>query len=98
MIPTIGTLTQGTGGNFFAWMNPTPNQQSNEGPLAQKMPAILAGLPIFWSEKTSAAGQTGDLILADFSKYLIGDRLAIQIEVSPHIRFCNEPPQLAMAA
>ena len=87
LIPTIGTLTQGTGGNFFAWMNPTPNQQSNEGPLAQKMPAILAGLPIFWSEKTSAAGQTGDLILADFSKYLIGDRLAIQIEVSPHIRF-----------
>src|SRR5271166_3038571 len=87
LIPIIGTLTQGTGGNFFAWLNPTPNQQSNEGPLAQKMPAILAGLPIFWSEKASAVGQQGDLILADFSKYLLGDRLAIQIEVSPHIRF-----------
>src|SRR5271165_3994486 len=87
LIPIIGTLTQGTGGNFFAWLNPTPNQQSNEGPLAQKMPAILAGLPIFWSEKASAVGQQGDLILADYSKYLLGDRLAIQIEVSPHVRF-----------
>lgn len=86
-IPTIATLTTGTGGNFFAWLNPTPNQQSNEGPLAQKFPAILTGLPIFWSEKASFLGQQGDLVLADYSKYLLGDRLAIQIEVSPHVRF-----------
>ena len=87
LIPVISTLTQGTGGNFFAFLNPTPGQGTNEGPIAQKFPAILAGLPIFWSEKASYLGTQGDLVLADYSKYLLGDRLAIQIEVSPHVRF-----------
>lgn len=88
LIYTLGTLTNGAAASpFLTWLNPTPNQGTNEGPVAQRIPATLLGLPIFWSEKASQAGTKGDLVLADYSKYLLGDRLAIQIEVSPHVRF-----------
>ncbi len=96
---TLGSLTNGaTNSPFLTFLNPTPNDGKNEGPLAKAFPARLLGLPIFFSEKASVSGNRGDLTLCDFSKYLVGDRLAIQIEVSPHVRFINEPPLLATAA
>lgn len=86
IIPELMQMTTVAQANqWLTWLNPAPNAEG--GPLAQKIPAMLAGLPIFWSEKASYLGTKGDLILADFSKYLVGDRLAIQVEVSPHVRF-----------
>jgi HK97 family phage major capsid protein len=86
VIPQLITMTNNaSNAPFLTWLNPAPG--TGDGPIAQKIPAMLAGLPIFWSEKASYLGSRGDLILADFSKYILGDRLAIQVEVSPHIRF-----------
>lgn len=87
VIPLLMQMTNGAAASpFLTWLNPTPNNDQG-GPIAQKIPAILCGLPIFWSEKASYVGTKGDIMLCDFSKYLVGDRLAIQVEVSPHVYF-----------
>jgi HK97 family phage major capsid protein len=49
----------------------------------------LAGFPVLVSEKLPALGTTGCVMLADFSKYLLGTRQELQIDVSPHVRFLN---------
>ena len=45
------------------------------------------GIPVFLSEKLSNKGTSGDAMLIDTSKYLIGERLDTQIEASPHPYF-----------
>lgn len=88
VIPQLIRLTNGaTNAPFLVWLNPAPN--SAEGPVAMKIPATLFGIPIFWSEKVPTLGGTGDVGLYDFSKYLLGDRMQLQIETSPHVRFLN---------
>lgn len=87
IIPQLMQMTNNASNSpFLTWLNPAP-YSGDGGPMAQRIPAMLCGIPIFWSEKASYLGQKGDLILADFSKYLVGDRLSIQIEVSPHVKF-----------
>jgi HK97 family phage major capsid protein len=49
----------------------------------------LLGRPLFISEKVPALGSTGDLGLYDVSKYLLGQRMELQIDVSPHVKFLN---------
>lgn len=44
--------------------------------------ASLLGRPIDWTEKTPALGTVGDLMLVDWSQYLIGDRQAMSLESS----------------
>jgi len=44
------------------------------------IPGQILGYPVIWSEKNPARGTTGDVVLADFSYYLIGDRQATTIE------------------
>jgi HK97 family phage major capsid protein len=39
-------------------------------------------LPLFVTEKLPALGTTGDLLLTDPSLYIIGDRMAVMIDVS----------------
>jgi len=43
-------------------------------------PATLFGYPIEWTEKLPAAGTAGDVLLADWRMYLIGDRQQTTIE------------------
>ena len=87
IIPELMQMTTVAQANqFLLWLNPAGGSQS-EGPMARALPATLCGLPIFWSEKASYLGSRGDISLVDLSKYLVGDRLAIQVEVSPHVRF-----------
>ena len=47
----------------------------------------LFGIPVIISEKLPALGTRGDVMLCDFSKYLLGDRMELQIDVSPHVKF-----------
>jgi len=54
------------------------------------MPHTLFGYPLIFSEHCPALGTAGDLILADWSKYLIGDRKSITIDSSKHYRFQND--------
>jgi HK97 family phage major capsid protein len=50
-------------------------------------PATLMGYPIFFTENNPILGNVGDIVLADWSKYVIGDRQATTIDVSKHYRF-----------
>lgn len=51
------------------------------------VPATLFGYPIEWSEKNPALGVAGDIVLADWSYYLIGDRQAMTIDSTNIERF-----------
>jgi HK97 family phage major capsid protein len=44
------------------------------------IPGMLLGFPVIWTEKTPVAGSAGDVMLIDWSYYLIGDRQATTIE------------------
>lgn len=71
-------------GNQLVWAGP------NNNPMTQKLPtAFLNGLPIFFTEKLPSLGTKGDVMLVDWSKYVIGQRLEMQIDVSPHYLFRN---------
>ena len=54
------------------------------------MPNTLFGYPLIYSEHCPALGTAGDLILADWSKYLIGDRQAVTVDASKHYKFQND--------
>ena len=87
VIPQLVRMTNNAAASpFLTWLNPTPHSGEG-GPISQKFPAVLAGLPVYWSEKASYLGAKGDVILADLSKYVVGDRLSIQVEASPYPGF-----------
>jgi HK97 family phage major capsid protein len=44
------------------------------------IPGQILGMPVIWTEKCPILGQTGDVCLADWSYYLIGDRQATTVE------------------
>lgn len=52
-------------------------------------PMTLMGWPIIWSEKLPALGAPGDILLADFSYYAIGDLGTVEIAASEHFKFTN---------
>lgn len=47
----------------------------------------LLGFPVIVSEKLPALGTQGCVLFCDFSKYLLGTRQELQIDVSPHVNF-----------
>jgi len=51
------------------------------------MPTTLMGYPIFFVENAMPLGTSGDIILADLSKYLIGDRQMVTVDASKHNKF-----------
>ena len=63
-------LTGPAGNPSYVWQ---PN--AREG-----VPGFLLGFPVVWSEKSPRIGEPGDVLLADWSYYLIGDRQAITVE------------------
>lgn len=87
VLPQLVTMEGGTGSNLV-WVNQYPGGNQGGG-AALKLPMTLFGLPIYFTEKLPQLGSTGDVLLADFSKYIIGDRLAMQVETSTHARFFN---------
>jgi len=54
---------------------------------AGSAPGTLLGYPIIWTEKLPTLGTTGDVMLADFSYYVIGDRKALTIAYSTEYLF-----------
>lgn len=51
----------------------------------------LLGRPVIMTEKTpSALGGQGDISLVDFSFYLVGQRDAISVDTSPHVKFTSD--------
>lgn len=54
----------------------------------QKMPrASFFGLPLYFTEKLPTLGTKGDVMLVDWSQYVIGNRLDYQIDVSKDYLF-----------
>ena len=85
---TGSTVGAQTGGMHLSWLPPLGSD--GKGPAAMKLPnAFLNGLPIFFTEKLPSLGTKGDVILVDWSRYVIGMRLDMQIDVSPHYLFRN---------
>lgn len=74
-IPQLAALKDG--GNNNLWM---PS-------YAPGIPGTILGIPVVFTEKASALGTKGDLILADFNYYLIGDLGQMAIDYSDHVRF-----------
>jgi len=66
VIPQLLTMTD-TGGVNLVWRGNTND---------------FMGLPLIKTEKTPGLGQTGDLLLADFSHYAIGVRREMSVEKS----------------
>ena len=54
---------------------------------AEGAPGTLLGYPVLFTEKTPTLGTTGDVLLCDFSQYLIGDGSTTTLESSIHERF-----------
>lgn len=69
-MPDIITLNGPSGNPSFIW---NPNAASG-------IPDTLLGRPVIWTEKLPAKYAAGDVLLADFRYYLIGDRQATTIE------------------
>jgi HK97 family phage major capsid protein len=55
--------------------------------LQAGVPSLLHGMPIVFTEKLPTVGNAGDLLLADWRYYLVGDRQATTIDNSMHARF-----------
>lgn len=47
-------------------------------------PQMLLGFPVIFTEKLPAVGTAGDVLLADFSYYLIGDRQAMTVDTTEY--------------
>jgi len=57
------------------------------GGLSEKPYGTLFGRPVIPLEQSSAAGDVGDIILADISQYLLIDKGGIKAASSVHVRF-----------
>ena len=69
---------QGPGGNpSYVWQ---PNARDG-------VPGYLFGMPVHWTEKLPVLGTRGDILLADWRYYLIGDRQATTVESSQYPRW-----------
>lgn len=63
----------------FAWGN-----------IIEGIPNRLIGAPLFPAEFLSAPGTAGDLLLADFTYYMVGERAATTISMSDQVRWLND--------
>ena len=83
-LPQLGTmaLSVGTGGTAV-WI---PSNGAAGAPLG-----TLMGLPLIWNKHCSTVGDVGDLVLADWSQYLIGLKggqgATGQFDTSMHVQF-----------
>jgi HK97 family phage major capsid protein len=86
--PQLATmaLSVGTGGGPV-WIG-SGYDPGNSG--SQMPPVTILGRPVIFSEKPGPLGTTGDIVFADLSYYLIGDRMAMQASSSEHYKFGND--------
>lgn len=81
IFPQLAALSRsvGTGGSSI-WM----------ANIAGAPPASIYGRPVIFTEKCKTLGTVGDIYFVDFSYYIIGDRQAMTMAASPHVRFTND--------
>jgi len=75
ILPQLMTMTDA--GSNLVWQ-----PSAREG-----APGALLGIPVLLNERAPTLGDTGDLILADLSYYLIKDGSPLELEASEHVHF-----------
>ncbi len=73
-------LPVGTGGSAMQIYNPATDQSNG-------VAGTLMGIPISFVEQCSALGTVGDIVLADWSQYLVATKGPIEAASSIHLRF-----------
>ena len=79
-MPQILGLNGPAGNASYVWI----------GNGRDQMPTTLMGYPVFFIENCATLGTEGDLILADWSKYVIGNRQPTTIDSSSHFKFRDD--------
>jgi len=79
-MPQILQLNGPAGNASYVWI----------GNGRDAMPTTLMGYPIYFIENCATLGEEGDLILADWSKYVIGNRQPTTIDSSSHFKFRDD--------
>jgi HK97 family phage major capsid protein len=69
-----------------AWVPNYPNELDSDGKGNRSIGAVF-GRPTYVTEKLPALGTLGDVMLFDPTLYVIGDRQAVEIDVSPDVNF-----------
>jgi len=81
----LSTLTiAGTAGTNVALYNP-PGIGGNNTKYG-----MMLGFPVIPVEQTAVLGTQGDIVLADFDQYIIGERNGVQSASSIHVQFLTD--------
>jgi len=91
---TVGTLLQiqDPSGRYIL----LPYFSPDAGAVAAGPVYRLFGMPLLETEKAPTVGNTGDLILSDRSRYLLGRRAGLELGLSEHFKFDTD--QVAIRA
>jgi HK97 family phage major capsid protein len=77
----VWIITQSAMADLIQLNGPAGNPSYIWQPNARDgVPGYLLGYPVIWCEKVPRIGTSGDVVLADWRYYLIGDRKAITVE------------------
>lgn len=77
----VWIITQSAMADIIQMSGPTGNASYIWQPNARDgIPGSILGLPVIWNEKVPLIGNAGDVILADWRYYLVGDRQATTVE------------------
>lgn len=72
------SIAIGTGGSFVPVLSETDGQFT------------ILTRPVIFTEKTEVLGDKGDILLCDFSQYIIGLRSEMRIDLSQHLYFSSD--------
>jgi HK97 family phage major capsid protein len=74
-------ITQNAMASIIQMAGPSGNASYIWQPSARDgVPDRILGLPVLWTEKLPTAGQAGDILLANWPYYYVGDRQRTTIE------------------
>lgn len=76
VMSTLLTMSGPSGNASYLWGSATSGQ-----------PGTLLGMPVVWTEKLPREGSAGDVLLADWRYYLLGDRQATTVDSSIHNKY-----------
>jgi HK97 family phage major capsid protein len=80
--------TAGTGRLVFQPFNQGAQEAIPQSAGVQSA-GYLAGYPVLITEKVPALGTAGDVNLIHFPSYVLGQRMELELAVSPHYKFAN---------
>lgn len=80
-------ITQSAMADLIQMAGPTGNPSYIWGNAVSGVPNTLLGYPVVWTEKVPRVGNNGDVVLADWRYYLIGDRQATTVESTQYDRW-----------